>query len=81
MSWECTIEATTVREPWLSRNLPRIPTPHEPLGAPASLPASFNTHDLAGRDAGAPRIRKLGGPNARKVFGAISPLPHGRGLG
>ena len=55
MSWECTIEATTVREPWLSRNLPRIPPPHEPLGAQ--------------------------GPNARKVFGAISPLPHGRGLG
>src|SRR5207249_3151849 len=25
------------------------------LGAPASLPASFNRHDLAGRDAGAPR--------------------------
>ena len=25
MSWECTIEATTVREPWLFRNLPRIP--------------------------------------------------------
>src|SRR5438874_3450291 len=25
------------------------------LGAPASLPASFNKHDLAGKDAGAPR--------------------------
>src|SRR5213083_1988906 len=29
------------------------------LGAPASLPASLNTHALAGRDAGAPRNDNL----------------------
>jgi hypothetical protein len=45
------------------------------LGAPASLPASFDSHDLAGRDAGAPRALPRTALVSTLLLALLIPIP------